>query len=156
MRENQVTLLYPEGHFLTTDELPGTVFPQEDIIAALQLLLLVLLQQLADELLGQLAGVAEELLIELVIHAGDVPQGVLLGLSQERRRAAQPGAGNTEGGVMFTTAWSPLRDLALLLPAGCPAGPGTSCHMTHILVPNIPQWIQTDAHKTTFQAGEIS
>lgn len=97
VRANQVIWVYAEGNFLTTDELPGTVFPQEDIITALQLLLLVPLQQLADELLGQLAGVAEELLIELITYGGDVPQGVLLGLSQERRSTTQPGTRNTEG-----------------------------------------------------------
>lgn len=40
----------------------------ENVIVTLELLLLILLQQLADEFLGQLAGVAEELLIELIIY----------------------------------------------------------------------------------------
>lgn len=56
----------------------------------MKLLLLVLLQQLADELLGQLAGVAEELLVKLVADGLDVLQGVLLGLAQERRSTAEP------------------------------------------------------------------
>lgn len=56
---------------------------------------LVLLQQLADELLGQLAGVTEELLVKLVVYGGDVLQGVVFGLPQERRSPAQPGTRRT-------------------------------------------------------------
>lgn len=49
----------------------------------------VLLQELPDEALGQLAGVAEELLVKVVVHGRDVSQRLLLGVSEERRRAAQ-------------------------------------------------------------------
>lgn len=56
---------------------------------------LVLLQQLADELLGELAGVTEELLIKLVVYGGNVLQGVVLGLPQEGRSPAQSGTKHT-------------------------------------------------------------
>lgn len=56
---------------------------------------LVLLQQLADELLGELAGVTEELLIKLVVYGGNVLQGVVFGLPQEGRSSAQPGTKHT-------------------------------------------------------------
>lgn len=46
-------------------------------------LLGVLDEQPADKVLGQLAGIAEVLLIEVVVHGGDVSQGLLLGLPQE-------------------------------------------------------------------------
>lgn len=55
-----------------------------------QLLLLVLLQQLADELLGELTGVTEELLVKVVADGLYVLQGVLLGLAQERRSTTEP------------------------------------------------------------------
>lgn len=54
------------------------------------LLLFVLLQQLADELHGQLTGVAEELLVKVVADGLNVFQGVLLGLPQERRGTTEP------------------------------------------------------------------
>lgn len=57
----------------------------------LELLLFVLLQQLADEVLGQLTGVTEELLIKLIIYGWNVPQGVLFGFPQERWSTTQPG-----------------------------------------------------------------
>lgn len=46
------------------------VCPEENVIfyVMLKLLLLILLQQLADEFLGQLTGVTEELLIKLIIY----------------------------------------------------------------------------------------
>lgn len=47
------------------------------------LLLGVFDEQPADEVLGQLAGVAEVLLVKVVVHGRDVGQGLLLGLSQE-------------------------------------------------------------------------
>lgn len=43
----------------------------------------VLLQQLPDEALGQLARVAEELLVKVVVHGRDVSQRLLLGVAQE-------------------------------------------------------------------------
>lgn len=49
----------------------------------------VLLQELPDEALGQLAGVAEELLVKVVVHGRDVSQRLLLGVSEERGRTAQ-------------------------------------------------------------------
>lgn len=49
----------------------------------------VLLQQLPDEALGQLAGVAEELLVKVIVHGRDVSQRLLLGIAEERRRSAQ-------------------------------------------------------------------
>lgn len=49
-----------------------------------QILPPVLLQELPDEALGQLAGVAEELLVKVVVHGGDVSQRLLLGVSEER------------------------------------------------------------------------
>lgn len=51
----------------------------------------VLHQELPDEALGQLAGVSEELLVEVVVHGRDVAQCLLLGVAEERRRAAQAG-----------------------------------------------------------------
>lgn len=44
----------------------------------------VLLQELPDEALGQLARVAEELLVKVVVHGRDVSQSLLLGVAQER------------------------------------------------------------------------
>lgn len=46
------------------------VCPEENVIHCFlhELLLLILLQQLADEFLSQLTGVTEELLIELIIY----------------------------------------------------------------------------------------
>lgn len=58
--------------------------------ATQQLLLFVLLQQLANELFGQLAGVAEELVVKVVADGLDVFQGVLLGLAQKRRSTTEP------------------------------------------------------------------
>lgn len=49
----------------------------------------VLYQELSDEALGQLARVTEELFVEVVVHRRDVPQRLLLGVSEERRRTAQ-------------------------------------------------------------------
>lgn len=49
----------------------------------------VLYQELSDEALGQLARVTEELLVEVVVHRRDVPQRLLLGVAEERRRTAQ-------------------------------------------------------------------
>lgn len=49
----------------------------------------VLLQELPDEALGQLARVAEELLVKLVVHGRDISQRLLLGVPEERRRSAQ-------------------------------------------------------------------
>lgn len=54
------------------------------------LLLGVFDKQTADEVLRQLAGVAEVLLVKVVIHSRDVGQGLLLGFTQERGRATQP------------------------------------------------------------------
>lgn len=74
---------------------------------------LVLLQQLADELLGELAGVTEELLIKLVVYGGDVLQGVAFGLPQEGRSPAQPGTkhtcqhGRDMNGCWY---WKPFRE----------------------------------------------
>lgn len=48
-------------------------------------------EQPADEVLGQLAGVAEVFLVEVIVHSRDVGQGLLLGLTQERGGAAQAG-----------------------------------------------------------------
>lgn len=47
-------------------------------------LLGVLDQQTADEILGQLAGVAEVFLIEVVVDGGDVGEGLLLGFAEKR------------------------------------------------------------------------
>lgn len=44
----------------------------------------VLLQELPDETLGQLARVTEELLVEVVVHGRDVPESFLFGLAEER------------------------------------------------------------------------
>ena len=49
----------------------------------------VLLQEPPDEVLGQLAGGAEELGVKVVVHGRHVPQRLLLGVSQEGRRPAQ-------------------------------------------------------------------
>lgn len=49
----------------------------------------VLDQELPDEALGQLAGVTEELVVKVVVHGRDVAQRLLLGVAEERRRAAQ-------------------------------------------------------------------
>lgn len=49
----------------------------------------VLLQKLPDEALGHLAGVAEELLVKVVVHGRDVPQRLLLRVAKKRRRSAQ-------------------------------------------------------------------
>lgn len=53
----------------------------------------VLDEQAADEVLGQLAGVAEILLVEVVVDSRYVGQGLLLRFTQERGRSAQPAAG---------------------------------------------------------------
>lgn len=71
------------------------VFTSPPVLCVCLLSPLVLLQQLADEPLGQLAGVAEELLVKLVVYGGDVPQGVVFGLPQEGRGPAQPGSRRT-------------------------------------------------------------
>lgn len=47
-------------------------------------LLGVLDQQTADEIFGQLAGVAEVFLIEVVVDGGDVGEGLLLGFAEKR------------------------------------------------------------------------
>lgn len=60
-----------------------------DLPPGLGLLLGVLDKQPADEVLGQLAGVAEVLLVEVVIHRRDVGQGFLLGFTQEWGRTTQ-------------------------------------------------------------------
>lgn len=49
----------------------------------------VLLQELFDEALGQLACVAKELLVKLVVHRRDVSQRLLLRVTEERWRATQ-------------------------------------------------------------------
>lgn len=91
---------------------------------------LVLLQQLADELLGELAGVTEELLIKLVVYGGNVLQGVVFGLPQEGRSAAQPGTRQTgqHGGdtnvLKACRYWKPLREnriccVCIWIPGEC-------------------------------------
>lgn len=50
----------------------------------------VLDEQAADEVLGQLAGVAEIFLIKVIVDSRDVGQGLLLCLPQERGGSAQP------------------------------------------------------------------
>lgn len=52
-------------------------------------------QQPADEVLGQLAGAAEVLLIEVVVHRRDVCQSLLFGLPQERGRPTQTARGES-------------------------------------------------------------
>lgn len=59
----------------------------------------VLLQELPDEALGQLARVAEELLVKVVVHGRDVSESFLLGFAEERRRSAQT---ETSTGNTFT------------------------------------------------------
>lgn len=61
------------------------------------LILGILDQQATYEVLGQLAGVAEILLIKVVVDSWDVCQGLLLGLAQKRRRAAQPTGSQRKG-----------------------------------------------------------
>ena len=40
-----------------------------------------------DEVLGEVGGVEEELLVETVVHGHDVGEGLLLGVPQEGRRS---------------------------------------------------------------------
>lgn len=61
------------------------------LLPRLAFLLGVFDEQPADEVLGQLAGVAEVFLVEVVVHGRDVGQGLLLRLTQERGGAAQTG-----------------------------------------------------------------
>lgn len=53
-------------------------------------LLGILDQQASDEVLGQLTGVAEVLLVKVIVDSRDVGQSLLLGLPQERRGTTQP------------------------------------------------------------------
>lgn len=57
--------LAAQHEFLMTDPPSDT---EEGVIVTLEPLLLILLQQLADEFFGQFAGVTEELLIELIVY----------------------------------------------------------------------------------------
>lgn len=85
---NKEPLNSAAGHeFVRTDPPSGLHKDTEEELC----LHLILLQQLADEFLGRLAGVAEELLVELIVYRQNVPQGVPLGLTQERRSSTQPG-----------------------------------------------------------------
>lgn len=54
-------------------------------------ILWVLHEQPRDEIFGQDAGVAEELLVKRVVHGRDVGQRLLLVVAEERRSAAQAG-----------------------------------------------------------------
>lgn len=69
--------------------MPGFVLELSDLTFGLQLFVSsflprVLLQELSDEALGQLARVAEELVVEVVVHRRDVPQRFLLRVAEER------------------------------------------------------------------------
>lgn len=55
-------------------------------------LLWILYQQAPYEVFGQLTGIAEILLIKVVVDSRDVSQGLLLGLAQKRRSTTQPNA----------------------------------------------------------------
>lgn len=56
----------------------------------MRLLLGVLDQQAAYEVFGQFTGVAEILLVEVVVDGRDVREGLLLGLAEERRSTTEP------------------------------------------------------------------
>lgn len=71
----------------------GTIpCPKVTTSSAPQLSLGVLDEEAADEVLGQLAGVAEIFLVKVVVDGGNVGQGLLLRLPQERGGSAQPAA----------------------------------------------------------------
>lgn len=65
-------------------------------------------QQPADEVLGQLAGAAEVLFIEVVVHRRDVCQSLLLGLPQERGRPTQTARGQSRGSRRMGADTPPL------------------------------------------------
>jgi len=69
----------------------------------LKFLLGILDQQAAYEVLCQLTGVTEILFVEVVVDARDVGQGLLLGLAQERRSAAQATGADKRIRVIRTT-----------------------------------------------------
>lgn len=60
-------------------------------------------QQTAYEVLGQLTGAAEILLVKVIVDSGDVCQGLLLGFAQKRRSAAQPTGSQTQGFIKTQT-----------------------------------------------------
>lgn len=72
-------------------------------IYILKFLLGILDQQAAYEVLCQLTGVTEILFVEVVVDARDVGQGLLLGLAQERRSAAQATGADKRIRVIRTT-----------------------------------------------------
>lgn len=74
----------------------------------------VLDQQAADEVLGQLAGVAEIFLIKVVVDSRDVGQGLLLCLPQERGGSAQPEGRERVGHPKKAPALSPVPSRAAL------------------------------------------
>lgn len=94
-RQPQVTPQTPTPHRRGAQ--PG---PRQPPPPAPQPSLGVLDQQPADEVLGQLAGAAEVLLIEVVVDGGDVGEGLLLRFPQEGGRPAQPAA---MGGTLSPT-----------------------------------------------------
>lgn len=63
-----------------------------NVFLMLFFLLWIFDQQAAYKVLGQLAGVAEILLVKVVIDSRNVGQSLLLGLAEERRCAAQSNA----------------------------------------------------------------
>lgn len=135
----------------------------------LELLLLILLQQLADEFLGQLTGVTEELLIKLVIYGWNVPQRVLFGFPQERRSPTQPAAKHKKK----SGSWSRLREAAVWCKvydkwqsvhwaslAGCRWWP--QCSTCLLLIPAAHSWRspvlkrQTDKRQIFVKVAETS
>lgn len=65
----------------------GFILELSDLIFGLQLSVLlpcVLLQELTNEALGQLACIAKELFVKLVVHPRDVSQRFLLRVPEER------------------------------------------------------------------------
>lgn len=82
-------------------------------------------EQPADEVLGQLAGVAEVLLVEVIVHGRDVGQRLLLGLAQERGRAAQAGRRTQGSGPLHALAPRPGRGRGSR--GTLPGPPGARC-----------------------------
>lgn len=68
-------------------------------------LLWVLDQQTAYEVFGQLAGVAEILLIKVVVDGWDVSQRLLLGLAKKRRCTTQPDTERKRLRFRWDTVW---------------------------------------------------
>lgn len=105
------------------DQRPPLPAPPPVPSARPALLLGVFDKQPADEVLGQLTGVAEILLVKVVVHGRDVGQGLLLRLAQERGGAAQTGR-QARGSA--APALAPPTRRGLRHPPGLPRTPAPS------------------------------